>query len=684
MMEGQPSSQPQPQSQKKFSPEEPKQKAPSGFLRGVLRSSQTLVKNMARLVTGTPKKKQVTLHEPEHVERSTDSNNNNLYNGKELTGFHVDEKDHTVTPIFRDAGLLKVSVPEGEPLNTATGELDLDLSEPEQVSVIQGGVQMFGDDRGPEARAGGYRPGDAVRGVVPAKPFRSLDDAMSGISQVAYSTRPLSEPVPRVTIPNRHDYQASAPIELVEEAEKDDLLKVVPISASGKSAGREGFRKDSVPTDSVDIDLTLPPEPANMQEVDIDLSALGVNVVTPPVRDENVALSPEAIQVRDEEIEKSSILARKELAAIKLPSSGLFGRLRELKDGVKTLLQKKKMKDEEYNKGFLDSEHEQDDTIGNDFKEIDQPEQAKVTERISSPDARADIALDVQRIAYYLQLLRRGVDPSLIDGPENVRAYQIAENIHLGRSLTEVTPVKKQETVQRQEKSPADKARERLLQARKSVHEVWKGFRPGPRLALSSGLLALGLLAPIGTINNGSLSAAAETAVQVVSQAAVHAPKIAGHSTLSPRTAKISIEHNDPSNGAVVDTYGDTAAWQTEKVVPPSVGSLSVPLVNEAAIRKGDTFTSIAVSLLVPEVFTPEVLEKISPELKKTFVANVINNLSPDQLKKIGIISGNADLIEAGKTIDIKLLAEMAKQMTVVVGGVKVPLVSQVSKMIQS
>jgi len=616
------------QEQTPHSPQVSIERTPSGLLRRALRAPKIMVNRLARLLNVSPISKK----------------NDDVYGGGmedlyllrhlqdgQLSGKSPASSDHRTSTPFLVESQVQASSILGSPhasnnIRESLSTLDIDLSEMGSVGGVQNNSSV--KDKGPNDRKNGFSLGDHVRGDGSTESHGSRPD----IANFFYDLDP-------------------------QDVELSKLAAEINQLGSGVSNGSTGPEQLDVDLDKLQsmetgVQADAEPYKASPGTVDIDLFSVGISVRKPPEVDRNTFYSREEAQllVKDQ-MDKSSRLARQELAEIVLPKkSGKKNILGRLLDRSRSYFEKGKARDVADNTSLPELELDLSDTQQSNFldlpKKIEPDLNPEVPSLLQDPDPGKDISERVKKVAYYLECLRNNKGYGTL-GPNDLEALVDAQRIFEND--------RKKQVGQHQEnagavldKSPGAKARRSLLLDRKNIHEVLKGFRSGPRWALSSGLVALGLLVPIGTVNNGSLTTAAtsESVVNIVAQAVVRTPDMGNFSS-----------------------------------APAIMGTTTT---NMAFIRPGDTFTSIAVNSLIPEVFTPEVLEKISPELKKTFVANVINNLSSDQLKLLGVTSGNANHIKAGKTIDIKLLANMAKQMTVVVDGTKVPLVSQVSKMIHS
>ncbi len=99
--------------------------------------------------------------------------------------------------------------------------------------------------------------------------------------------------------------------------------------------------------------------------------------------------------------------------------------------------------------------------------------------------------------------------------------------------------------------------------------------------------------------------------------------------------------------------------------------------IHEVVVRPGDTLTKVLLHGGIYEMFQPEDIAKLSWQGKQNLLANIVNNLTAEQLKDVGITSGKANLLKLGDTIDVMKLARIAKEITVTVAGEKVPLLKR-------
>ena len=138
-------------------------------------------------------------------------------------------------------------------------------------------------------------------------------------------------------------------------------------------------------------------------------------------------------------------------------------------------------------------------------------------------------------------------------------------------------------------------------------------------------------------------------------------------------------------------TSGDEASKVVEAVAPPvdivplpeiaplpipdiAVDSIGPTLEHVVNVTPGKTLTDIMLSDGISEILRPEELAKMSAQGKQNFILNVISQLTPDQLKDIGISSGSKDILKIGETVDVKKLASFAKDMAVTTKEGKVSL----------
>lgn len=98
-----------------------------------------------------------------------------------------------------------------------------------------------------------------------------------------------------------------------------------------------------------------------------------------------------------------------------------------------------------------------------------------------------------------------------------------------------------------------------------------------------------------------------------------------------------------------------------------AVDSLGGTLAHEVTVKAGDTLSHIIMSDGLAEIIPPEELSKLSTLGKQNFISNLVGQLSPEQLRSIGIESGDLKLMKVGEHIDIKKLAAIAKDMSITV-----------------
>ena len=102
--------------------------------------------------------------------------------------------------------------------------------------------------------------------------------------------------------------------------------------------------------------------------------------------------------------------------------------------------------------------------------------------------------------------------------------------------------------------------------------------------------------------------------------------------------------------------------------------------ISEVFVRGGDTLSNIILKNGLSEIYSPEQVAKLTWGGKQNLIENIMNNLSPEQLKEIGISSGNKSELTANMIVNMKKFAEFAKTMTVMVEGKPVLLFERALK----
>ena len=93
--------------------------------------------------------------------------------------------------------------------------------------------------------------------------------------------------------------------------------------------------------------------------------------------------------------------------------------------------------------------------------------------------------------------------------------------------------------------------------------------------------------------------------------------------------------------------------------------------------KKGETLSGLIMRGGIDSAFMAEDIAHLSATGKQNLIFNIVDQLTPEQLRSIGVISENKHLIHQGQRIDLAKLAEMARSMTVTVGGEKVSLITR-------
>lgn len=99
--------------------------------------------------------------------------------------------------------------------------------------------------------------------------------------------------------------------------------------------------------------------------------------------------------------------------------------------------------------------------------------------------------------------------------------------------------------------------------------------------------------------------------------------------------------------------------------------------IHEVIVRPGDSLSKILLHGGINDMFNKEDLAGLTWKAKQNLLENIANNLTPNQLREVGITSGNVNILKLGETIDIKKLAAMTKDLTVLVGGERVSLLKR-------
>lgn len=107
------------------------------------------------------------------------------------------------------------------------------------------------------------------------------------------------------------------------------------------------------------------------------------------------------------------------------------------------------------------------------------------------------------------------------------------------------------------------------------------------------------------------------------------------------------------------------------------ISDLGKTHVHEMIARKGETLIGVLLRSGIHEAFLPEDIAKLSPQGKTNLILNIVNQLTPEQLHEVGITSGNSHILREGNKINISKLAELARNMTVTVGGEKISLIKR-------
>jgi hypothetical protein len=113
-------------------------------------------------------------------------------------------------------------------------------------------------------------------------------------------------------------------------------------------------------------------------------------------------------------------------------------------------------------------------------------------------------------------------------------------------------------------------------------------------------------------------------------------------------------------------------ANQIHNFANPNDPTFGVDRVNFQDVLPNRTLTSIILHGGLLDHFSPEQMAGLTAEGKQNFIQNLINNLNAEQLKSVGISSGNADILKSGihgDKIDLAKLSQLAKKISIFVGG---------------
>ena len=278
----------------------------------------------------------------------------------------------------------------------------------------------------------------------------------------------------------------------------------------------------------------------------------------------------------------------------------------------------------------------------------------------------------------------------------------------------------------------AQEARKKIISSLDTAHVWWEKQPKHQRLILSVALIGLGL---VGTAGGSGLAIGASLAGKAVlrglgayglgTTASSFAKKklleknngapLSKETESKLRKAKYAIALGAFLAGSysdIKDVYnlahdafsGATQAVDTVLVKPgpilpitdslPSTEHSVLPVDTHGAARKvanlaghtiehfenvipNRTLTGIILHGGIFEMATLDDIAKLTVDGKQNFIQNLIENLSPEQLKSVGITSGNPDLLRLTDKINILKLAELAKTITVSVGGEKISLLAR-------
>ena len=180
----------------------------------------------------------------------------------------------------------------------------------------------------------------------------------------------------------------------------------------------------------------------------------------------------------------------------------------------------------------------------------------------------------------------------------------------------------------------------------------------------------------VGTFMLGSLMDAIITSYDA-HDIASHAPDTQTVSEAAPQPPlEVPPEKVSLQEEVVPEGYTEQETNSEETLTAPLVSGVTTPPV-EVIAKHGQTLTGILLREGMPSLVLPDDLAHLTPHGKQNLILNIINQLTPEQLKDIGVLSENQHLIKAGQKINLTKLAEIVKTMTVMVGGEKVSLVKR-------
>jgi hypothetical protein len=160
-------------------------------------------------------------------------------------------------------------------------------------------------------------------------------------------------------------------------------------------------------------------------------------------------------------------------------------------------------------------------------------------------------------------------------------------------------------------------------------------------------------------------------------EGAFSTPESAVTTSAPPLEADTTTMHD--AQQELTDTFTAPAAPDTVTTSPPPTsepvgGHTNFVGTHEVIVRAGDSLSKILLHGGINEMFTQEELAGLTWKAKQNLLENIANNLTPTQLREVGISSGNKNILKLGEVINVQRLAAVTKELTVLVGGERVPL----------
>jgi hypothetical protein len=134
-----------------------------------------------------------------------------------------------------------------------------------------------------------------------------------------------------------------------------------------------------------------------------------------------------------------------------------------------------------------------------------------------------------------------------------------------------------------------------------------------------------------------------------------------------------------PTVSEVIPTESAPSSLPTiaPQEVVSNYSSTGITHVYEVIARKGETLIGVLLRDGLTEILPIDDLDKLTPLGRQNLILNIVEKLTPEQLREVGILSGDKNLIQAGAHIDIKKIAEFARTMTVNTSEGKVGIIER-------